>query len=87
MIVASAGGGSVGKPLLESAMRAFQKFSVDSSARLFVYTGPYIDAQDFAYLTIAGKAKGCGSKNLLQIFWPIWQRRICPSAWADTIPA
>jgi predicted glycosyltransferase len=50
MIVASAGGGSVGKPLLESAMRAFKKFGVDSSARLFVYTGPYIDAQDFAYL-------------------------------------
>jgi len=50
MIVASAGGGSVGKPLLESTMRAFQKFSVDSSAHLFVYTGPYIDAQDFVYL-------------------------------------
>jgi predicted glycosyltransferase len=50
MIVASAGGGSVGKPLLESAMRAFQKFSVDSAAHLFVYTGPYIDAQDFVYL-------------------------------------
>jgi predicted glycosyltransferase len=31
-------------------MRAFKKFGVDSSARLFVYTGPYIDAQDFAYL-------------------------------------
>lgn len=50
MIVASAGGGSVGKPLLESTMRAFQKFSVDSAAHLFVYTGPYIDAQDFVYL-------------------------------------
>ena len=50
MIVASAGGGSVGKPLLESALRAFQKFKVDSSARLYVYTGPYIDSQDFAYL-------------------------------------
>ena len=50
MIVASAGGGSVGRPLLESAMRAFQTFNVDSSARLFVYTGPYIDAQDFSHL-------------------------------------
>jgi predicted glycosyltransferase len=50
MIVASAGGGSVGRPLLESAMRAFQKSTVDSSARLFVYTGPYIDAQDYVYL-------------------------------------
>jgi predicted glycosyltransferase len=50
MIVASAGGGSVGRPLLESAMRAFQTFSVDFSARLFVYSGPYIDAQDFSHL-------------------------------------
>ena len=50
MIVASAGGGSVGKPLLESAICAFQKFRIDSSARLYVYTGPYIDAQDFTYL-------------------------------------
>ncbi len=50
MIVASAGGGSVGKPLLESAIMAFQKFSGDSAARLFVYTGPFIDALDFAYL-------------------------------------
>jgi predicted glycosyltransferase len=50
MLVASAGGGSVGKPLLESTIRAFKKFSDDLPARLFVYTGPYIDARDFAYL-------------------------------------
>ncbi len=50
MIVASAGGGSVGKPLLESAMCAFKKFRADSSACLYVYTGPYIDAQDFTDL-------------------------------------
>ncbi|MBW2429656.1 MAG: glycosyl transferase [Deltaproteobacteria bacterium] len=57
MIVASAGGGSVGKPLLESAMRAFQTLSVDSSARLFVYTGPYIDAQDFSHLQTLANPK------------------------------
>jgi predicted glycosyltransferase len=50
MIVASAGGGSVGKPLLESAIYAFKKFSRDPSARLMVYTGPYIAEKDFAYL-------------------------------------
>jgi predicted glycosyltransferase len=50
MIVASAGGGSVGKPLLESAINAFKKFSGDSSARLMVYTGPYMAEKDFAYL-------------------------------------
>ena len=50
LIVASAGGGSVGKPLLESAIYAVKKFSRDSSARLMVYTGPYIAEKDFAYL-------------------------------------
>jgi predicted glycosyltransferase len=50
MIVASAGGGSVGKPLLESTIYAFKKFGRDSSASLMVYTGPYIAEKDFAYL-------------------------------------
>jgi predicted glycosyltransferase len=50
LIVASAGGGSVGKAVLESAIHAFKKFSRDSSARLMVYTGPYIAEKDFAYL-------------------------------------
>jgi predicted glycosyltransferase len=50
LIVASAGGGSVGKPLLESTINAFKKFSRDSSARLMVYTGPYIAEKDFGYL-------------------------------------
>ena len=50
MIIASAGGGSVGKPLLESAISAFRKFRDDLSARLFVYTGPYIEEQDFTDL-------------------------------------
>jgi predicted glycosyltransferase len=57
MIVASAGGGSVGKPLLESTMCAFKKISVASSACLLVYTGPYIDAQDFAYLQTLANQK------------------------------
>ena len=50
LIIVSAGGGSVGKPLLEAAIRAFPKFSGHSAARLLVYTGPYIDGQDFAHL-------------------------------------
>ena len=50
MIVVSAGGGSVGKPLLESAIRAFQKLGGNATAHLFVYTGPYIDTQDFTHL-------------------------------------
>ena len=55
LVVASAGGGSVGKPLLESAIRAFKKFSDDRSARLFVYTGPYVAEHDFRALkSLAG---------------------------------
>jgi predicted glycosyltransferase len=55
LVVASAGGGSVGKPLLESAIRAFKKFSDDRSARLFVYTGPYVEEHDFRALkSLAG---------------------------------
>ena len=55
MVVASAGGGSVGKPLLESAIRAFKQFNDDRSARLFVYTGPYIEGKDFTDLkSLAG---------------------------------
>jgi len=56
LIVASAGGGSVGKPLLESSIHAFRKFSGCSSARLMVYSGPYIAPQDFAVLkSLAGR--------------------------------
>ena len=56
LIVASAGGGSVGRPLLESAIHAFRQFSGDSSARLMVYSGPYMAPQDFAFLkSLAGR--------------------------------
>jgi predicted glycosyltransferase len=50
MIVASAGGGSVGKPLLESTIRAFNKNSGGISGALFVYTGPYMAEEDFEHL-------------------------------------
>lgn len=50
MIVASAGGGSVGKPILESAMRAFGHLNIEGTAHLFVYTGPYIAENEFADL-------------------------------------
>ena len=55
MIVASAGGGSVGKPLLESAIRAFDHFKTKTSPHLFVYTGPYIAETEFADLKALGK--------------------------------
>ena len=57
MIVASAGGGSVGKPILESAIRAFDYLNVEGTPHLFVYTGPYIDEKEFAELTALKKSQ------------------------------
>jgi len=50
MIVVSAGGGSVGKPILESAMRAFHHLNIEGTPSLFVYTGPYIAESELADL-------------------------------------
>ena len=50
MIVASAGGGSVGKPLLESAIRALNHLKTKGRPHLLVYTGPYIADREFADL-------------------------------------
>ena len=50
LIIASAGGGSVGKALLESVVRAFPRLADDGSSMLQVYTGPYIAENDFEAL-------------------------------------
>jgi predicted glycosyltransferase len=42
LIVASAGGGSVGAPLLEAVLRAFNQLKLKQSKKLRVYTGPFI---------------------------------------------
>ena len=57
MIVASAGGGSVGKPILESAIRAFRQLNVEGRPHLFVYTGPYIAESEFAGLRALKNSK------------------------------
>ena len=61
MIVASAGGGSVGKPILESAIQAFRHLKVDGTPYLYVYTGPYMSEYEFAYL------KGLEKNKRIQI--------------------
>lgn len=43
LIIASAGGGNVGAPLLESVIRAFKKLKINRRKRLLVYTGPFLD--------------------------------------------
>jgi len=57
MIVASAGGGSVGKPILESAIHAFRHLKVEGRPYLYVYTGPYMAEHEFAYLRGLKKSK------------------------------
>jgi predicted glycosyltransferase len=58
MIVASAGGGSVGKPLLESAIEAFSRLNIETPSYLYVYAGPYMAESDFERL----KALGAGQR-------------------------
>ena len=46
LIVASAGGGNVGAPLLESVIRAFSRLE-KGNCRLRIFTGPFLNSQDF----------------------------------------
>jgi len=50
LVVASAGGGNVGAPLLESVINAFARLDVNQSCYLCVFTGPYLDQNDFKRL-------------------------------------
>jgi len=55
LVVASAGGGSVGMPLLEAVVAAFARPEVPREARLMVCTGPFLAEPDFERLrTLAG---------------------------------
>ena len=54
MIVASAGGGSVGRPILECAIEAFRRLKMKTPSYLYVYTGPYMAPSEFAYLKTLG---------------------------------
>ena len=50
LIVASAGGGNVGAPLLKSVIQAYQQLPENKNIMLNVYTGPYMDKEDRAEL-------------------------------------
>jgi predicted glycosyltransferase len=56
LIVASAGGGNVGAPLLEAVIRAFARIQRDN-CRLQVFTGPFLDPRDFDGLKQAASAR------------------------------
>ncbi len=53
LIIASAGGGSVGGELLMAALQAFKTMNRDN-ARLKVFSGPFMDEADFELLTASG---------------------------------
>ncbi len=53
LIVASAGGGSVGAPLMEAVIGAFRLLPRRCAARLQVFTGPFLPTEDFARLQSA----------------------------------
>lgn len=50
LIVASAGGGNVGARLLKAVVHAYTELPFKMNTRLNVYTGPYMDRKDKAYL-------------------------------------
>jgi predicted glycosyltransferase len=47
LIVASAGGGNVGAPLLEAVIRACKRLKLHRQMQLFVFTGPFLDKERF----------------------------------------
>ena len=58
LVVASAGGGNVGAPLLKAVVQAFKTQPLQNMARLYLFTGPYMDKKDRQYL------HGCADSNI-----------------------
>jgi predicted glycosyltransferase len=50
LVIASAGSGSVGRPLLESAITAFSQLNIEHSSQMRVYTGPFMGKSDVDHL-------------------------------------
>jgi predicted glycosyltransferase len=47
LVVASAGGGKVGAPLLKAVVRAFDLLRTDRKSYLYLFTGPMLDSKDY----------------------------------------
>jgi predicted glycosyltransferase len=55
LIIASAGGGNVGAPLLQAVVQAFNQLAVKKTCRLKVFTGPFLERGDVGEIkNIAG---------------------------------
>ncbi len=59
LVIASAGGGNVGAPLLKAVVQAFKTQSLKNIARLHLFTGPYMDEKDKQYL------HGCADSQIM----------------------
>ncbi len=58
LIIASAGGGNVGAPILTAAVRAFSRLAGKNRCQLKVFTGPFLDQSEFDRL------KRCAGNNV-----------------------
>ncbi len=68
LIVASAGGGKVGGQLLFATLRAFARLGL-SRARLFIFSGPYMDEAEYRELAeLAGSAPGVTVRRFTERF-------------------
>jgi predicted glycosyltransferase len=52
LIIASAGGGNVGAPILTAAVRAFSRLAEKNRCHLKVFTGPFLDQSEFDRLKL-----------------------------------
>ncbi|MCP4671165.1 MAG: glycosyl transferase, partial [Desulfobacula sp.] len=59
LVVASVGGGNVGALLLKAVVEAFKTKPLQDTARLHLYTGPYMDKKDKQYL------HGCADSQIM----------------------
>jgi predicted glycosyltransferase len=56
LIAASAGGGKAGAPLLKSVVKAFRRMQPEKRCHLHVFSGPYMDADEYGELAgLAGE--------------------------------
>ena len=56
LIIASAGGGNVGAPLLEAVVQAFKQLAVKKPCYLKIFSGPFMERGEFSALKkMAGK--------------------------------
>jgi predicted glycosyltransferase len=65
LIIASAGSGSVGAPLLEAVMRAFDQLAAKRPCRLKVFSGPFVQPHEFK-----GLQKLVGPRVTVEKFTP-----------------